>query len=405
MPARSSYLRRLSLIIALLTALLLGWYLGYQGYGLSFSWGKVQVINREPPSGTETDLDLSLFWRVLGLLENKYYDPSRLRGTDLLYGAVSGLVGSLNDPYTVFFTPEENKEFKQSLAGTYEGVGAQLGFLDHQLVIVAPLKNSPAERQGVKAGDAILEVDGVSTQGWSLAKAVASIRGEKGSEVNLKLGRQQGEDGVVQINLTIKREEIKIPCVALEWPENKIAHLTLYRFGEDLQAEWAKAVSRIQEKGAEGLVLDVRNNPGGYLNGALIVGSEFFSEGNIVLKRAAGKTQEMGLDHKGKLTNIPLVVLVNEGSASASEIVAGAIQIRKRGMLVGGQTFGKGTVQEALDLDGGAGLHITVSDWLLPNGESIDGKGLLPDVEVELTDEDVSRGEDPQLKKAIELLK
>ncbi|MBU0708297.1 S41 family peptidase [Patescibacteria group bacterium] len=406
-PSRRAGFRTLGLVLVILATLLLGWYLGYKGYYLSFSQSKIRVVNREPPADLEKQLDLTLFWKVINVLEEKYLRFSDVSSEDLLNGAISGMVESLQDPYTAFFTPAENEEFKSSLAGVYEGIGAQLGFSDHQLVVIAPLKGSPAEEVGVQSGDSILEVDGESTQGWSLAEAVSNIRGEKGTEVELTLGRtESGSSDAEMVRVKIARRTIKIPSLALEWEENDIAVVKLYRFGEDIYGEWESAVSKILGNNAKGVIIDVRNNPGGYLEGAVIVASEFFARGDIVLKRdVGGRIEHSKVDHKGRLLTEPLVVLINEGSASASEIVAGAIQARERGTLVGKKTFGKGTVQEALDLQGNAGLHVTVSDWLLPDKKSVDGEGLTPDVEVELTDEDVAKGEDPQLQRALERVK
>lgn len=404
MTKRRIYLSKLGFVFVVAISLLAGWYLGFKGYRLVVSPEEVQIINREPPSTVEV-ADFSLFWRTLDLLESKYYESGQLDGQKVLYGAIKGAVDSVDDPYTAFFTPEENKEFKNSLSGSYEGIGAQLGYIDHQLVIVAPLKDSPAEAAGIREGDAILEVEGESTTDWTLAKAVSKIRGEGGTIVSLTLGRRmEGKDQLEVVEIEVPREEIQIPTVSLSWRDD-IAIVRIFRFGENIRSEWESVVEEVKEKDASGIVLDVRNNPGGYLEGALIVGSEFFSTGQIVLRQSAeGQIRGLGLDHSGKLTRTPLVVLVNGGSASASEIIAGAIQVRDRGKLVGGKTFGKGTVQEAIELEEGAGLHVTVADWLLPDGTSIHNQGLDPDFKVKPSEEEVGKKVDVQLEKALEIL-
>jgi len=380
-----------------------GWYLGYTGYQLSIRGHGVNVIKQGIMS---RNLDLTLFWEVVQVLEDQYYDSSRLVAKDLLYGAIAGMVDSLDDPYTVFYTPEENKDFKDSLSGVYEGIGAELGFKEHQLVVVAPLEGSPAEMAGLRSGDMLLEVEGESTQDWSLTKAVTMIRGEKATEVNFLVGRADVQNDEIEVlNIKVRREEIALPSVNLKW-ENNVAVVRLYRFGGDIKKVWQETVSEIIKENAEGVVLDLRGNPGGYLEGALVVGAEFFSDGEIAYRQEAdGRKQSLGLDHKGQLTEIPVVVLVDGGSASSSEIVAGAIQARDRGTLVGEKTFGKGTVQEALDLGAGAGLHVTAAKWLLPDGQSIDGDGLAPDVIIERSEQEVEEGRDSQMEKAIELVK
>jgi len=358
---------------------------------------------KTPTTAGNERFDLSLLWKVYDLLKKDYLGKDRIITEDLLYGAISGMVSSLGDPYTSFYTPEANNQFKESLDGLYEGIGAELGFRDSQLVIIAPLPGLPAEKAGIAAGDAILQVDGEDTSGWSLPKAISEIRGAEGTAVTLTISR----DGKDSFELEILRAKIKVPNVILEWKEGHIAYLKIYRFGTDIREDWDKEIAKIKEQRAklEGIILDVRGNPGGLLDGAVYLASEFFDKGVIVKRRLAdGKIEEFGVDHQGKLTDIPIVVLINEGSASASEILAGSLQVRARAKLVGVKSFGKGTVQEPFELDGGAGLHITTAEWLLPDATSIEEVGLVPDVAVEMTEEDVKAGKDPQLAKALELL-
>jgi len=275
-------------------------------------------------------------------------------------------------------------------------------------VIVTPLKNSPAEKAGVRAGDIILEVDGKSTEGWTLNQAVSEIRGPKGEPVLLTLLRIDEE-----IEISIKRDQINIPFVELEF-EKDVAVIELTRFGDNTNKLWDQTVSainqRIRQGTVKGVVLDMRGNPGGFLDGAVYIASEFLPQGKIIVKQqyANDTKEEYTVERRGKLLDIPLVVLINEGSASASEIVAGALRDHERATLVGQKTFGKGSVQQALDLSEGAGVHITISKWILPDGEWINDKGIEPSVKVKNTVEDgntLSRESDIQLNRAIELLR
>ncbi len=385
-------------------------------FGSGFKAGQWNVNKRSLPTdiavsnleeGNVHDLDFSLFWQVWQTLEDKFVDSTKLKPQAMFYGAIKGMVASAGDSYTFFLTPEENKQSKDDLEGLFDGIGAQLGLKNGMVVIVAPLKNSPAQKAGIKPGDIILEVDGKSTEGWNLIMAVSKIRGKKGTPVKLKLLR-----GEKQIELKIIRDEIKVESVELSF-EKKIAILHLSRFGDDTNAEWDRAVSTIVDRNKngelKGLVLDMRDNPGGFLQGAIYISSEFLPTGSLVVKQqySNGSSEDYKVDRPGKLLKLPVVVLVNEGSASASEIVAGALKDHKRAKLVGKKSFGKGSIQEALDMQGGAGLHVTIAKWILPGGDWINEKGIKPDVDValELTNGDtLTRQADKQLDAAINLL-
>lgn len=376
-----------------------GFLLGYEGHEFQ--------IQR---NGANKTVDFSLLAEVVNLLKDKYLRANQLDSQNLIYGAASGMVKSLGDPYTAFFDPQQNQDFNESLEGIYEGIGAQLGFKDSQVVIVAPLDESPALKAGLKANDAILAVDGESTVGWSIAQAVAKIRGPVDSSVKLLLLRDKENGAPFEVELI--RKKIKVLSVRLEWKgeDQEIAYLRILRFGTDTNKDWDEKVSEIISGCSRrtqpcGLILDVRNNPGGYLEAAVHLGSEFFEDGIIVKrKQADGRELALKVDHQGRLTQVSVVVLINQGSASASEILAGAIKVRGRGELVGETSFGKGTIQEAVNLAQGASLHITAAEWLLPDGTSIDDVGLEPDVKIEITDEEAQTGQDTQLEKAIEIL-
>ncbi len=414
-------LNKLANIVLVLAVLLFVFGSGYRLGEL-----RPQKKNTEVPvsfSGTASfdkpPLDLSLFWNVWNQLAHKYVDQKKLNSEKMLYGAIKGMVSSLEDPYTYFLTPEENKEAKADLNGRYEGIGAQLGLKDGQVIIVAPLKGSPAEAAGAKPGDIIVAVDGESSEGWTLAQAVNKIRGPKGTSVVLKIVRNAGEP----FDLKITRQEIKIASVELEFKKAKgcknncaeVAYLKVSQFGDDTNKEWDAAVLKIKQKWnagqIKGVVLDLRNNPGGYLEGAVYLASEFLPMGKKVVRQEyvdkSGKNYTV--QKGGLLLDVPVVVLINEGSASASEILAGALKDHGRAVVVGKKSFGKGSIQEALDLVSGAGLHVTVAKWILPNGTWINSKGVSPDIEVQNQVKDgntLTEADDKQLETAIdELLK
>ena len=355
----------------------------------------------------EKNIDFSLFWETWDKVEQKFIDKKKLDPKKMFYGAIKGMVASLDDPYTFFLTPDENKQSKDDLGGRFEGIGAQLGMKDNRVIVVAPLKNSPAEKAGVKAGDFINKVDGNSTKEWSLTYAVSKIRGPKGTKVKLTLEREGKE-----LEITITRDQINVPSVELSYEKN-IAILKLNQFGENTVDEWNKAIFEIKnkwlKKEVKGMVLDLRDNPGGYLEGSVYLASEFLPMGKVVVRQES--TDSMNKDYKvirqGELLDIPLVVLINKGSASASEILAGALRDYKRAKIIGEKSFGKGSVQEAVDLKEGAGLHVTVAKWILPGGDWINSKGIDPEIKVENQIKEgntPTRSDDRQLDKALEIL-
>lgn len=351
--------------------------------------------------------DFSLFWTAWDKLQEKFVDKTKIDPQKMYYGAIKGMVASLEDPYTFFLTPDENKEAKGDLGGTFEGIGAQLGLKDNQIVVIAPLKNSPAERVGVRTGDIIIKVNNESTETWTLPFAVSKIRGPKGTVVTLTILRKNKE-----IAVEIERDNIQVDSVEVSYEKN-IAILKLNKFGDETTQEWKKTVSALskqyQKQEIKGMILDLRDNPGGYLEGSVFIASEFLPKGKIVVKQEHTNkiSERYEVNHAGKLLDIPLVVLINKGSASASEIVAGALRDHKRAKLVGEQSFGKGSIQEALDLKGGAGLHVTIAKWILPNGQWINHTGVKPDIAIENAIEEentLTKEQDLPLVKAIELL-
>lgn len=388
-----------------------GWWLGHRDFEIKKQGLIPQVIvNRTLPENRK-DVNFSLFWEVWDRLEGAYFDKSKLEKDKMVYGAISGMVSAIGDPYTVFLPPDEQKRSKADLSGEFEGVGIQIGFKGTQLAVIAPLEGSPAQKAGIQAGDYIVGIKDpqknidISTSGISLIYAVDTIRGKAGTKVQLILTRSGAEK---PIEVEIERKKIEVPSVVLSFVgdpsagSGRVAHLKLLKFGEQTNSEWEKAIVQIKAEKPKAVILDMRNNPGGFLNGAVFIASEFLDHGIVVIREnGAGQKHELPVVGKSRLTNLSLVVLVNKGSASASEIVAGALKDYGRAKIVGEKTFGKGTIQESLDLDS-SGLHVTTEKWLTPKGTWVHGTGLIPDVEVV---DNVETEEDEQLLKALELLK
>ena len=402
---------RITLFIIL--AFLLGWQIGHKDLEVKWANSKplFSVTNREVPKNVS--LEFKLFWDTWDLLEKNYIDKKALDPQKMFYGAISGMVSAIGDPYTVFLPPEQQKTTKEELNGSFEGVGIQLGFNEDKpsmgtnekrLVVVTPLEGTPAKRAGIKPKDLIVKIDDKDTLGMSLPEAVNLIRGPKGSQVTLTIFREGESDTK---NYTLTREVVVVKSVELKVNDTKnskkVAVIKLSRFGERTRDEWRTVVDQIIAQNPDGLILDVRNNPGGFLEGAVFISSEFLEDGDVVLQENnKGERTQFKVNREGKLTKLPILVLINKGSASASEIVAGALQDRKRAMLIGEKSFGKGTIQEAQDLSSGTGIHITVAKWLTPSGKWVNETGgLEPDVKIDM---DKDSDKDPQLEKALELL-
>lgn len=399
-------MRKLRNSVVILAVVAVAAFLGYRA-GQKSQDIKVKVNKNE--------MDLSLMWKVKGKLEEMFLERDKIKDKEMTYGAIKGMVESLGDPYTAFLPPKENKSSNEDLQGEFSGVGIQLGYKDKTLAVMSPLPKTPAERAGILAGDLILKIVDKKknvdkdTIGISLEEAVELIRGEVGTEVTLKIFREEKKEA---FDVTLKRENIVVPSIELEFKEEdgkKIAWIKLYKFTEPLYQEWPVMVEEIRATKHDGIVLDLRNNPGGFLQASVLVASDFINEGLIVSQESAdGKLEKYFVDKsRRKLLNDKIVVLVNGGSASAAEILAGALKSYQRGKLVGEKTFGKGTVQMPENFADGSGLHVTIAKWLLPDGNNIHQVGVEPDVEVtidsELKDKD-GKVVDKQLEKAIELV-
>ena len=343
-----------------------------------------------------------LFWEVWHILQEEYYGqlPDE---TGMTHGAIQGVLDTLDDDHTAFFDPDVAKMMRQDMSGSFEGIGAHVRMQeDGRLMIVAPIEGQPAEAAGLRRGDIILEADGVSLEGMNIWEAISHIRGPEGSVVRLTVLREGlAEPFVVEI----ERASIPMPTIKAEMLDNKVAYVKLFEFNSQANARLEEALEELLARDPRGLILDLRNNPGGFLNEAVNVASQFISEGHILLERFGDGTEHVYEAREGGVAlEVPMVVLVNAGSASASEIVAGALQDTGRGTLIGETTFGKGSVQLLHRLRDDSELRVTVARWFTPDDRLIHGHGLEPDVVVEMTPEDMDAGLDPQLDRAVEYL-
>lgn len=407
----------ITLIIAVLT-FVLGWQIGQRN--LQFTVNdfrpEVKFENQNLPDDgigsilRSNTVDFKLFWQVWEMVSSEYVDKKAVDPQKMFYGAIQGMVAALGDPYTVFLPPDTQKSTKEEINGSFEGVGIQLGYdKEKRLAVIAPVKDTPADRAGIKPGDLILKIGDKEAVGLSLPEAVNLIRGPKGTTIALEI-YHDGDAKAKTVEL--KRDTIVVKSVEFEEKTSpkgkKVALIKLSRFGERTFTEWNKAVGDSLAAGPDAVILDMRNNPGGLLDGAVFIGSEFIKSGDIVLQEnAKGERIPYKVNREGKLLSLPLIVLINKGSASASEIVAGAIQDLKRGKLIGETSFGKGTIQESQDLPEKTGIHITTAKWLTPLGRWIHQTGLTPDIKIELTDEQIKietddKNKDFQLEKALE---
>lgn len=386
-------------------------------YGIGYEKGaqnpKITVIKgvNSIDGGKESGVDFSLFWSAWNILKSKFVDSNKMTNQDLVYGAISGLMSATKDPYTVFMPPTEADGFNQEISGEFGGIGAELGIKTGQLMIVAPLKNTPAENSGLKSGDAILKINSVSTAGMSTDEAVKNIRGKKGTNVTLNIirdGWNKPQDFV------ITRDIIQLPT--LDWKiinkdgkddqNGGILYAQLYNFYEKSPLLFYQMVAQAIYRNPKGVIIDLRNNPGGYLEAATNIASWFLNSGDLIVgeKFQTGDNQQYKSTGNGIFKNIPVVVLINQGSASASEILAGALRDDRGAKLVGVKSFGKGSVQELQQLPDNSQIKITIAHWLTPSGLIIDKNGLTPDYEVIMSDQDIKNKKDMQFIKAVEVL-
>ncbi len=364
------------------------------------------IINSDVPISASTT-DFALFWKVWTLLDDRFASSKTEKITDQekLYGAIKGLAEAYGDPYTTFFPPAETKEFESEIEGSFQGVGMEVSLKDSILTVVAPLKNSPAEHAGIKAGDKILKIDSTVTTNMTVDQAVKLIRGPKGTSVTLVVLHA---DSDVPVEISIVRDTINIPTIETKQLQGGIYMIRLFSFSAQSADLFKDAIKSYVQSGNKKLIIDLRGNPGGYLDAAVDIASWFLPGGNVIVTEEF-KSGAENTYHRSKGYNIvpsdhAIVVLVDAGSASASEIVAGALQEYGRATLIGTQTFGKGSVQEYMKVSTNTSLKVTIARWLTPKGVSISEGGLKPDIEVKVTPADREKKVDAQLNKAIEIL-
>ena len=361
-----------------------------------------EVINRE--LGQPQGIDFSLFWKTWDLIQSRYVDQDKVKAQDLVYGAIDGMVKAVGDPYTVFFKPEESENFAQEINGTFGGIGIEIGLRNNILTVISPIKGTPAEKAGLLAGDKIIKIGEKSTEGLRVDEAVNIIRGPKGTPVRLTINRENSSSPK---EVTIIRDTIKIPTVSWKLLDGKTAYIQLFVFNRNVDDDFKKVAKEIVNSKADRIILDLRNNPGGLLDSSVNIASYFLNSDQLVIqeKYANGKNDEVRTSNNGQLKNYPLVIITNKGSASASEILAGAIKDNRGITIIGEKSFGKGVVQEVSELPGRASVKITIAKWFTPKGTSINDNGIDPDIIIERTEADIDAKRDPQLDKALEIVK
>ena len=372
------------------------------GLGYLFGHGNLQLEKNYVPHlvkrelGKPKDVDFSLFWDVYSRMQDESLHSATAQTT--LYGAISGAVSALDDPYSAFLTPEETKLFLSDLSGQVEGIGAEIGKRNGVPVVIAPIEGSPAAQAGLKKGDNILSIDGQSTEKMSLDAAVLKIRGAPGSLVKLTILRE-GEDKTRDITITRAAVAVK----DAEWQVTRgVMVVRVRQFGDSIDNDLEQIAGEMNSKKISKLIIDLRDNPGGLLDKAVTALGDFLPAGTVAVKQVAkdASVEELKTEGSPVIPDTRAVVLVNDGSASASEIFAGAFQDHKRGLVLGEKTFGKGTVQALEELKGGSSLKLTVAKWLTPKGREIDKNGIEPDIVVPMSQEDYDVGRDPQLDRA-----
>ena len=378
-----------------------GYWLGQRNLNLEWENMRPSFSIQEKSPTKYSNADMSKFWEVWDLVTTMSIDRDKLTSDKLIEGAVAGLVAALDDPYSMYLTKKQNKESKQDLAGKFEGVGMELGYNDEkQLIVISPLKNSPAKNAGVMPSDKIWKINDETSIAMPIQEAVKKIRGEKGTKVKLTL--QQGQEEPREVEIT--RETITVPSVELTFLENdSIAHIELNRFGDDTESAWDTKVAEIRAKKIDNIILDLRNNPGGYFKTAVHVASDFMSGPVVMQENYLGQKDTLYALNTQRLKNANVAILINKGSASASEIVTGALAEETDAIAIGEKSFGKGTVQDVKDFRDGSGVHITIAKWLTPQGNWVHKKGIKPDIEV--IDQTPGDENDEVLNRAIEELR
>lgn len=397
-----SYVGIVLIICAFGVGVLVGRNSGGAGNSASTSTPITQVINFNRSVNHSDSVEFDQFWDVWDKIKSKYVKQP-VKDADLFYGAMQGMVYGLGDPYSVYFPPKPAEEFNKSLSGELSGIGAEIGIKQNQLMVIAPLASSPAAKAGLRPGDKILAIDKLITVGMDVNTAVGKIRGPAGTTTTLAIGR----DRVVKpFDVTITRATINVPAITFSLKPGNIAYLRIMQFNENSIPEFRQALALIEANHARGLIIDLRNNPGGYLDAAVALASEWIQTGTIVSERFSdGRENTHETEGSHRLKGYKTIVLQNGGSASASEILAGALQDYGLATVVGEKSFGKGSVQDFEQLPDGSAIKITVAEWLTPKGKNINEKGITPDVEVPEDFEKEAVGQDVMIDKALEILK
>lgn len=395
-----------------LTLFVSGVFIGHQNpalFGLNKESGaSADTIDRE---SDQAQSDLDLFWEVWDIARENHVDSENVTEQDLLYGAINGMLNyGYKDEFSYFYKPDLNTYKNEDLQGSFGGVGIELSQRNGQLVIVTPLKGTPGEEAGLLAGDAITTVDGETTEGITVLDAVMMIRGEVGTDVTLGIQRLENDGTLSELEVDVTRATIDVESVVLEEIEAGIYRIDVRNFAADTVDEWNRVVDEVVELNPQGLILDLRNNSGGYVFGAVHLISEFVEEGVAVIEDLGDRQIETDVLGNGSLYDVPLVVLVNQGTASSSEIVSGALQDYERGVIIGTRTFGKGVMQQVFDVDipdaeVDGSVHVVIAKWYTPEGRWLHNEGLLPDIEIQPTLEQLEADEDPALDRAVEELR
>lgn len=388
-----------TLVAGVIIGIVFGWFLH------TYASDDKQVLSTV--NNTEAaDINLDQFWSVWNTIQDRYYDIELVDEEFLVWGAIEGMVAALDDRHSNFLNPDLANEFNISLSGELVGIGAELTVSEGRLIISTPIKGAPAEIAGLLPNDFIFLIDGEPSGEMTLHEAVLNIRGEKGTEVTLTILREGEED---PLEITITRDDINVPSVDLTFVESDgqtIANLALYRFSNDTDKEFAAAVREILLEDVDGMILDLRLNGGGYLDASVEVLNHFFEDKVVALivKSRGAENEIRYTSGKGQLSEIPLVLLIDEGSASSSEIVTGALQDHERATILGEVSFGKGTVQVVDELVDGSSLKLTIAKWFTPDDRNVDGVGIEPNIVVEMDVRAVDSEDDIQLQAAIDFL-